>query len=238
MNKKKAVLVPTIAAGILLALVAPASAKDGNGSYAIFLNGQLFAEGNFTADPAGLFVFSVVSAAIGEIGIDGKGDPFLSYEWEIENTTDEMMDGELFVTIDIEPIAGGLPALATLEVEVTDPGGEGVDMEAFHVTVLQGNDATFPTTSPMELFIQTDVTQAGATLVSAGPALLPDPLPVEGTSFIRLQVIQEFGGLAPGDTAVFRGSTVIVPEPGTLTLFALGVLLLVCYSARQRRRGK
>jgi hypothetical protein len=149
--------------------------------------------------------------AAGIVGIDP--DPTVTYEFSVTNTTGDLLFGTLSVDFDISPVAGGVPGFSFLEVFYDGEGATGIGLVQ-HLPKLVSCDLGGPHGDAIQIEDLTlnafDVLAGVVTSFEAGPVAIPDA--PEGT-FDRLCIQFSFNHLAPGDSAVFRGGTSIVPPP-------------------------
>lgn len=194
----------------------------------------------YTSDAAGNYIadaFYYLISALDHRGgfgmyVTGSGDPYLEYDLTLVNDGDDPIDMFFTATIDIDPITGGLPTTSTLEVEILDPGGDGVDTSMFHRGFLQGVDATYPQTGLNDLSVHID--SAGVHTFQSS-SFLPDPQPYDGDYYNRLHVATNFV-VPPGDTYIIHGNTTIfVPEPTSAT-FLFGAIVVGGTLNRRRRK--
>jgi len=78
---------------------------------------------------------------------------------------------------------------------------------------------------------------AGGGTVSAGPAPLSDTSVQGPEALYYNEIMRHYGVMEPVDTFAVAGSVASVPEPGTVILAALGLVMGLVPFARNRRRS-
>jgi hypothetical protein len=163
-------------------------------------------------------------------------DPSISATVNVVNNTTNVQTYTLFFSLPVSPIAGGVLMAGSTQGGTTDNNGDGSILS----TVGPGSALYFGRidgVNVLPLFSNLKTITAGSYLsasdtTSAGLPGVTIPYPGGVSSSIGIE--HEFS-LTPGDAATFSSVFVVqVPEPGSLSLLAIGGLMLLC--RRQRRR--
>ena len=174
----------------------------------------------FVLGPDSLVPEPTQSRLLGQILIEGEGDPFLSYDISLTNDDDVDLEILFNVSIDIDPVRAGLPVTSTLSGEFVDPDGGGVDGVVFHRGFVE---------SSIQPGLQFGFDTINESVTSTEPfafqvdSVVPESL-LENDLFRRLRVASSFT-IPPGDAVHIRGnSTIVVPEPNAWLLLIAATL--------------
>jgi hypothetical protein len=158
-------------------------------------------------------------------------DPFISASVDVVNTTASVQTYTLIFTLPVGPIAGGSLMGGSVQGGLTDANGDGIGTLS---TVGPGTALYFGridgiNVQPLFADVKTiSVSTAFGSASDSTSAGLPGPT-IAGPSVATSIGIQHQFSLTPGDRATFSSVFVVVPvpEPGSLSLLALGGALLL-----------
>jgi hypothetical protein len=159
-------------------------------------------------------------------------DPFISFGQSVANNGNSVASYSLLFTLNISPpITGGTLIGGSVQAGVTDGNFDGVGIVTnsgslpLYSGLIDGVTQLSLFSNPTSISI---IGAGNSTNSSTGAGLpgptLPGPLNANNTIGIEFNFT-----LTPGDTATFSGSFIVVPvpEPATLSLLAIGGLVLV-----------
>ncbi len=160
-------------------------------------------------------------------------DPFISASVDVINNTAGTQTYTLLFTLPISPaITGGTLMGGSVQGGLTDANGDGigtlstVGAAPLYYGQVDGLNVLPLFSSPMSMTVPYAF---GSTSQSASAGLPGPTLPGPANAMTSIGILYQFS-LTAGDRATFTGvfDLVPVPEPGSLSLLAIGGLMLVC----------
>jgi hypothetical protein len=160
-------------------------------------------------------------------------DPSISASVDVVNTTASVQTYTLIYTLPVSPIPGSSLMAGSTQGGVTDTGGDGATLStAGPGTALYYGRIDNVNVLPLWPNLKT-ITAGGFLSGSDNTSAGLPGVTIPGPGVVSSIGIQHQFTLTPGDRATFTSVFVVVPEPGALSLLAIGGLALL-YRRRNR----